>query len=86
MTVKKLLVIALSLMVVGCANTDMSDLHDFVAEVKARSHPLEIHNIADEIRARGQRSSRDAVRPPGPHPRSTTVAGSRCSRAATRWR
>ncbi|WP_321396304.1 histidine utilization repressor [Emcibacter sp.] len=25
----------------------------FVAEVKARSHPLEIHNIADEIRGRG---------------------------------
>lgn len=31
----------------------MAGVGTFVADLKARSHPLEIHNIADEIRARG---------------------------------
>jgi type IV pilus assembly protein PilP len=34
--VKKLVVGALALLLVGCANKDMSDLQDFVEEVKAR--------------------------------------------------
>lgn len=36
MTVKRLLVFLLPVLVAGCANKDMGDLQDFVAEVQAR--------------------------------------------------
>jgi type IV pilus assembly protein PilP len=65
--VKKLLVIALSLVAAGCANKDMNDLHDFVAEVKARPpsgiEPIpEIKQIVGFVYAAKNR--RDPFTPP----------------------
>ncbi|MCF6217001.1 MAG: histidine utilization repressor [Emcibacter sp.] len=37
----------------------------FVAELKAQSHPLEIHNIAEEIRARGHKYSAAVLKTEG---------------------